>query len=166
MAVRSRIWGVAGAQAFEQPAAVPRRQVRRPPAALGRVLGAPHAVLDEPSAWCVQARGRAESVDGCVGRHGVQGLSPFLRVFRPALSPLPTERLLAAVPFLGAVPRRRPPLADTHQNTVVAPEGATRLAAGLGGPKRLVHVESDHLVTLDRSAPLVLDAVRGFLLEP
>jgi carboxylesterase len=138
-------------------------------------------------------------------------LAPFLRVFRPAFSPLPPERLLAALPFLGAVPRRRPPLKDKalrrevergagyrtfslrsarsalelialvearlpevrapalivqgRDDTVVDPAGAALIEAGLGGPKRSMMVDSDHLVTLDRSAPLVLEAVRAFLLE-
>lgn len=39
-------------------------------------------------------------------------LAPFVRVFRPALLPVTPEALLRALPFVKAVPRRRPPLAD------------------------------------------------------
>ena len=139
-------------------------------------------------------------------------LAPFLRVFRPAFSPWPTERVIEAVSFLGEVPRRRPPLEDSslrravkrcagfrtfhlhsarsalelialveanlatvcaltlivqgRHDTVVDPRGAALLHAALGGPKRLVYVDSDHLVTLDHSAPQVLEIVERFLLEP
>jgi carboxylesterase len=139
-------------------------------------------------------------------------LSPFLRVFRPRFSPVPTEQLLKAVPFLTAVPRRRPPLQEAalrlqvercagyrtfslsstrsalelialveprlnalttptlivqgRHDTVVDPKGAALLEAGLGGPKHLLLVDSDHLVTLDKSAPVVLEAVQRFVLAP
>lgn len=39
-------------------------------------------------------------------------LAPFVRVFQPALLPVRPEALLRALPFVKAVPRRRPPLAN------------------------------------------------------
>jgi carboxylesterase len=53
-----------------------------------------------------------------------------------------------------------------RQDTVVDPRGAALVEARLGGPRRLFEVDSDHLLTLDTSASLVLDVAQRFLIEP
>lgn len=50
------------------------------------------------------------------------------------------------------------------RDSVVDREGAEILGARLAGFRRLVDVDSDHLVTLDEAAPIVLEEVRRFLL--
>lgn len=137
-------------------------------------------------------------------------LAPLIKVYQPLFLPVPTERVLMAFPWLGQVPRLRPPLRDRdvrravanclpfrtmnldaarsaahlcqlvladlplvqvetlvlqgRRDTVVDPNGARTLVAGLRCPHHLIEFDdSNHLLALDREAARVRDEVVAFV---
>ena len=133
-----------------------------------------------------------------------------MRVYRPPVLPVPTERLLDWLPGLKQVPRRPPPLSDRAlraevtrvlpfftmsleatrsavalstttmqelarvevptlvvqgaRDTVVDPNGAREIEAGLRGRKALLMLErSDHLVALDVDHAEAFAAITRFI---